>query len=173
VEVFLAPPPVLVVVVVVVVEDNLSPLPLLSSPLLLLFLFSLLLRSNLDTSLSSLPLSFSDEPGDLLRFSELSAALMSSESRLTELPRGFKLFSCGFELVNGFPSNDFSTSWATGGGLEGFRSLFSSSTMSLTKLSGKTPVLPSTSPFHQPLSSTSRLMMRMVCPSSKVSSSSF
>ena len=62
---FLAPPPVLVVVVVVVVEDNLSPLPLLSSPLLLLFLFSLLLRSNLDSSLSSLPLSFSDEPGDL------------------------------------------------------------------------------------------------------------
>ena len=63
-ELFLAPPPV-VLVVVVVVEDNLSPLPLLSSPLLLLFLFSLLLRSNLDTSLSSLPLSFSDEPGDL------------------------------------------------------------------------------------------------------------
>ena len=61
-EVFLAPPPV---VVVVVVEDNLSPLPLLSSPLLLLFLFSLLLRSTLDTSFSSLPLSFSDEPGDL------------------------------------------------------------------------------------------------------------
>ena len=53
----------------------------------------------------------------LLRFSELSAALMSSESRLTELPRGFKLFSCGFELFNGFPSKDFSTSWATGGGL--------------------------------------------------------
>ena len=63
-EVFLAPPPVLVVVVDVV-EDNLSPLPLLSSPLLLLFLFSLLLRSTLDTSFSSLPLSFSDEPGDL------------------------------------------------------------------------------------------------------------
>ena len=62
-ELFLAPPPV--DDVVVVVEDNLSPLPLLSSPLLLLFLFSLLLRSNLDTSLSSLPLSFSDEPGDL------------------------------------------------------------------------------------------------------------
>ena len=59
-EVFLAPPPVLVVVV-----EDLSPLPLLSSPLLLLFLLSLLLRSNLDTSLSSLPLSFSDEPGDL------------------------------------------------------------------------------------------------------------
>ena len=39
-----------------------SPLPLLSSPpLLRLFLFSLFL----DTSLSSLPRNFSDEPGDL------------------------------------------------------------------------------------------------------------
>ena len=41
-----------------------SPLTL-SSPLLRLFLFSLLLPSNLDTSLSSLPRNFSDEPGDL------------------------------------------------------------------------------------------------------------
>ena len=45
-------------------DINLSPLPL-SSPLLLLFLFSLLLPSNLETSLSSLPRNFSDEPGDL------------------------------------------------------------------------------------------------------------
>ena len=72
---------------------------------------------------------------------------MSSERRFTELATGFP------------PNKDFS-SWATGGGLrnrywlqilkvlffcrlylEGFRSLLSSSTMSLTKLSGKTPVL--------------------------------
>ena len=45
-------------------EINRSPLPL-SSPLLRLFLFSLPLPSNLDTSFSSLPRSFSDEPGDL------------------------------------------------------------------------------------------------------------
>ena len=45
-------------------EINLSPLPL-SSPLLRLFLFSLLLPSNFDTSFSSLPRSFSEEPGDL------------------------------------------------------------------------------------------------------------
>ena len=45
-------------------EISRSPLPL-SSPLLRLFLFSLLLPSNLDTSLSSLPRNFSDEPGDL------------------------------------------------------------------------------------------------------------
>ena len=94
-------------------EINRSPLPL-SSPLLRLFLFSLLLPSNLDINFSSLPRNFSDEPGDLeatrmnikflaslkinlLRFSELSAALMSSESRFTEFP-------------SGFPSKDFSTS---------------------------------------------------------------
>ena len=45
-------------------EINRSPLPL-SSPLLRLFLFSLPLPSNLDTSFSSLPRNFSDEPGDL------------------------------------------------------------------------------------------------------------
>ena len=49
-----------------VFDINRSPLPLVSSPpLLRLFLFSLLLPSNLDTSFSSLPRNFSDEPGDL------------------------------------------------------------------------------------------------------------
>ena len=46
-------------------DINRSPLPLSSPPLLRLFLFSLLLPSNLDTSLSSLPRNFSDDPGDL------------------------------------------------------------------------------------------------------------
>ena len=45
-------------------EISRSPLPL-SSPLLRLFLFSLLLPSNLDINFSSLPRNFSDDPGDL------------------------------------------------------------------------------------------------------------
>ena len=48
-------------------DINRSPLdPPSSPPLRRLFLFSLLLPSNLDTSLSSLPRNFSDEPGDLM-----------------------------------------------------------------------------------------------------------
>uniref|UniRef100_A0A6B0US35 Putative secreted protein n=1 Tax=Ixodes ricinus TaxID=34613 RepID=A0A6B0US35_IXORI len=64
------------------------------------------------------------------------------------------------------PPGDFS-------GRSGLAGSATSSFMSLTKLSGKTPTLPLSSPFHQPLSSTSLVSTTITSPSRIVSSSSF
>lgn len=54
-----------------------------------------------------------------------------------------------------------------------FRSCSQSGEISCTKLSGKTPTFPFSSPFHQPLSGKSLLRMVMTSPSFKSNSSSF